>query len=249
MRVKALVKPSVSAWAINQLARKHSDAISRYLRASDRLFRAQVRGMSTKAADPDFAPAAEEQKNRLAELMGLAQEMLSAGGHGQSRTVLDRIQMTLRSAILSESARSELEAGRMTGDVGESGFDALAVQLAQAPEIEKARPAPHDEAPKIDPTQLARAAKERQEALRRVEREKKQALRELEKAAIAARRASVEGSNEAEEVRRTLTRLEARAAELEEKAALAEGERDRMRDEVVQAEEQVRTAEAEAGLS
>jgi chromosome segregation ATPase len=223
-RVKVIPKPSAAAWAINQIARKHKEELSRYLRASDRLFRAQVRAMSSSAADPDFGPASQEQKSALHALAELAEQVLEAGGHGKSRAVLDRIQSALRSAILNEKARADLEAGRVSGEVGEAGFDALAAQLAIAPEIEKARPPPKEDAEARKRSE--REKKQKLENLREEERQAKAALKEAEQEIRELEKERVRAQREIEAQRRALAELETNAARISKALAEAQARRD-----------------------
>src|SRR5262245_18587450 len=74
--VKLLAKPSISAFALNQLVRKHGEAVNAFLRASDRLARAQLRAMSGAGNDQDFKNATAEQRAALDELLELAEPIL-----------------------------------------------------------------------------------------------------------------------------------------------------------------------------
>src|SRR5262245_20476189 len=67
--VKALVKPPVSAFALNQLARKHRGAVGEFLKSSDRMARAQLRAMSGAGSDADFRAAVAAQKKALDQML------------------------------------------------------------------------------------------------------------------------------------------------------------------------------------
>jgi hypothetical protein len=49
--VKTLTKPSISAWAVNQLYWNHRDAFGRLLAAGQRFRKAQTSGLAGKGAD------------------------------------------------------------------------------------------------------------------------------------------------------------------------------------------------------
>src|SRR5918995_2445003 len=49
--VKALVKPSISAWAVNQLYWNHRDAFDRLIASGERFHRAQTSRLAAKVAD------------------------------------------------------------------------------------------------------------------------------------------------------------------------------------------------------
>ena len=49
--VKTLVKPSISAWAVNQLYWKHRDAFDELIATGERFRKAQTSGLARKVAD------------------------------------------------------------------------------------------------------------------------------------------------------------------------------------------------------
>src|SRR5713226_9529841 len=50
-RVKALVKPSISAWAVNQLYWQHREAFDRLIATGQRFRKAQTSGLAGKVAE------------------------------------------------------------------------------------------------------------------------------------------------------------------------------------------------------
>jgi hypothetical protein len=174
LEVKALAKPSASAFALNQLARKHARALAVYFEVSDRLFRAQVRAMAAGGADPDFRPAQEAQRDALNDLISRLGSV--------PRAVEERVAATLRAAVLDEAARARLKAGRMTEDLAEAGFDALAVQLGTAPVP------PPEPVPAAQPAPAAAPARAQ--------------IKEAEQRAQASKKASIEAARAVEPKRR-----------------------------------------------
>lgn len=230
--VKKLPKPAAGAWAINQIARKHNEALERFLRATDRLFRAQVRGISSDAVDPDFHAAAQEQRSALGAMLEHAEALLKDGGHGTTRAMIERVGATLRAAVLDEAARKLLEAGQMTEEKGDSGFEALAAQLEAAPAV-SARPKASPERPAARPASRAplkgaeprakaaetqkgvdankasiAAARQRVQELRREEAELKDGIRAQERKMIEARNAHDQAKQTLLRARRVLEQAE-----------------------------------------
>jgi hypothetical protein len=138
-QVTALVKPSVPAWTINQLARRQKKEVQSLLTAGTKLRKAQERALSGGGADALRAAQAEE-RDSVRDLTQRAAAILEEAGRPATRTVLERIRATLGAAILTDPERAALKAGRLTSEVQVSGFDALA-GIRPAPSKE----APHDE--------------------------------------------------------------------------------------------------------
>ena len=172
-RVRALRKPSVPVWTVNQLARRHPDAVAELLGSGDRLRRAQeaaFRGDSGEAVRE--ATAAERAAIRT--LTQHAQSLLRAEGRSAGHAVLERIASTLRAAAVEREAASLLGAGRLAGEIGSAGFAAVAELAPPATRRSKSRPKDHG------------AARRREQELRkvraRVERLERRAADEEERA-------------------------------------------------------------------
>src|SRR5436190_5956222 len=121
--VKALTKPSVSAWAVNQLYWKHRNAFNALLDAGARLGKAHAAQLAGKTAD--LRTAATTRREALTRLLQLADELLKDGGHGSTPETMRRIQTTLET-LSTSSATSEDRLGRLTEDIGPVGFESLA---------------------------------------------------------------------------------------------------------------------------
>lgn len=77
-RIKELRKPSVSAWAINQLARSNELDLKRLLKASKRLAETQLQAVSGK--DPKaFLEARREETDALNSMARAARQVLERG--------------------------------------------------------------------------------------------------------------------------------------------------------------------------
>jgi hypothetical protein len=191
--VKGLSKPSVPAWAVNQLARSRGADVRKLLAAADRLRKAQTSG-----AGPDaFRKATEEEREIVAQLVDAAAELLRDAGRPAGDAVLGRIRSTLHAAVADDDARQLLEQGRLERDLEPTGFDALAGLTISA-----ARPASAKQqtrASELDRRRVKRAeaelgeARDRAKELRRAaseaEREWKRVAKEAERADAAVERA------------------------------------------------------------
>ena len=123
--VTALVKPSVPAWTINQLARRQKKEVQALLATGTRLRKAQERALAGGGADALQAAQAEERES-VRDLTRRAAAILEEAGRPATRTVLERVRATLGAAVLTDPERAALKAGRLTTEVQVSGFDALA---------------------------------------------------------------------------------------------------------------------------
>src|SRR5688572_5203791 len=92
--VKALPKPSVSAWAMNQLWWHEREAFTALLDAGESVRRAQV-----QAAGPSEQAAAAKQRRACVDrLLAAAQTLLERAGHTAANATLRRIATSLDAA-------------------------------------------------------------------------------------------------------------------------------------------------------
>jgi hypothetical protein len=158
-------KPTVAAWALNQLARKQRRDVDLLLDAGHRLRQAQegVVGGADRAA---FEQAQKTERDALRRLTQQASELLG----GASPQALAQISSTLRNAAVSEEGRELLARGRFTTPLESEGFDVFG-SLPSPPARTKKR---------AQATQKRQAEEELKQAKAR--------LRELEQQARAAER-------------------------------------------------------------
>jgi hypothetical protein len=154
--VKALRKPSVSAWAVNQLARRHPQELKALVKAGDALRTAQ-RAAVTRGDAAGLRDAQRAHRERLEELLTTARHDLGTGGQ-----TLQRVAQTLRAASAEKEASKALAAGTLTEDVSQSGFGGMLVLVpgeaptrrspAKPKTAQKAKPTPKPPPkPKPDP--------------------------------------------------------------------------------------------------
>jgi hypothetical protein len=197
---KALAKPSISAWAVNQLARHERMQVRSLLRAGEHLRSAQADVLGGAGPDELQEPL-QRQREAVAALVDSARNVLSSAGHATTEATLDRIRGTLTAAATDLDGAELLERGLLTKDLEPAGFGGLtlAPSRAGAPK----RPKATQKAP-------ARGRKEA-EARKRTVVEAKREVDDL-------RAQIVEGKANARRAKSEATKAE-RAAEAARKAA------------------------------
>jgi hypothetical protein len=202
--VKALVKPSISAWAVNQLYWNHRDAFDRLIASGERFHKAQTSRVAAKIAD--MRAALDARREALTHLSDLATSLLGDAGHNPSPDTVRRITTTLEAMSVYASRSDAPRPGRLTHDVDPPGFDSLASFIPGARVKE-----PTDEPARID---LKRASQKSSSAPTNTRRklapdDDVRQLEQTRKAKIAAARVSLQNA------KRSLTEARARAQSLE----------------------------------
>jgi hypothetical protein len=128
--VKALSKPPISAWAVNQLYWDHREAFERLITTGDRFRKAQTSRVAGKVAD--MRGALDSRREALLHLSDLATALLQDAGHNPSPDVLRRITTTLEALSAYASLPNAPRAGRLTQDVDPPGFESLASMIPTA---------------------------------------------------------------------------------------------------------------------
>jgi hypothetical protein len=123
-RVKGLVKPSISAWAVNQLYWNHRDAFDRLIAPSERFRQAQASRLARKVAD--MRGALDARREALSHLSALATVLLRNAGHNPTPETIHRITTTLEAISAYASLPDASRPGRLTHDMDPPGFESLA---------------------------------------------------------------------------------------------------------------------------
>jgi hypothetical protein len=118
-RVKALTKPTVLPWAVNQLYWRARPVWDRLVKAGDKVRVAQIAALKGRAADLPAATAAHRQA--IAEAVTAATKAAGGGGH---EVATDGLARMLEAISLTESTPEP--AGRLTKPLQPAGFEALA---------------------------------------------------------------------------------------------------------------------------
>jgi hypothetical protein len=212
-RFEKLPRPTLSAWAVNQLWWQAREEV-------EQLFASAVR---LRSGDLGATRAHRDVRERLRVRAG---ELLRAGGHAVTDTVLRRVANTLASLAASGNFDPDLP-GALAADRDAPGFDATglsgmlaAVATAPSP-AQAAAPAPPQPKQADLEAERARHEEQRREEERREEQQRAAALavrRELE-AELQRARAAVETQLRAVERTRVTLAVEEQALERARKAA------------------------------
>jgi hypothetical protein len=120
-RVRILPKPSISAWVVNQLARRERLQMRSLLTAGDRL-RTAHEALLRGGAASELEEAFERQREVVAALLESAKGVLRSAGHPATEATLERVRGTLSSAAGDEQGRRLVQEGRLTEDLDPAGF-------------------------------------------------------------------------------------------------------------------------------
>jgi hypothetical protein len=185
--VAARRRPSVAAWAVDQLVRTQPRALGELFDAGDALREAQAQLLASTGGRDALRAAAERERTAVDALVRAARGLLTAQGHDLSAATIGRVGETLHAAALDDDARAQVRDGRLERELRHVGFGAG----ASVPE----------------PAAKARAELERGERERARERAADEQRRERERAAEA------QAEVERRERKRAQAREVARAAE------------------------------------
>jgi hypothetical protein len=252
--VKALRKPSVTAWALNQLSRHAADDLNRLLQAGERLRDAQARLI--EGGDPgSLREAGAEERELVDRLTSAGEAMLEAAGHPASPATSTRLRATLHAAAGNDEARGLLAAGRLVQDYefSDLGLGALnAVSPSPTKVTQKARPRPErqdaERKDRLDAERKDRQdaeRKDRQDAERRDEKAEqiRQRLAEATRAQTAARDAAKQAERKVEQARQAAEQAQTRVSEAEQRAAIANQARTEAESTADEARERERAAD------
>jgi hypothetical protein len=227
--VKALQKPSISAWAVNQLHWRYPREFAKLLAAGDAFRDAQKAQLAGKKAD--IRGTLEARREALTEMTARAGDVLKAAGHAATPDLMRRIATTLETLATygSLSNRSTgpgtdgQAAGRLVDDIEPAGFEALATLIpmgenngpsgAPSRVIPFKQRAKHKRPPKPKNAEEEKRQHEAEEAAKREAARK--ALQEAEKTLRAAK-------HEAQQAEAALKKAAPRAKEAERIRAAAE---------------------------
>jgi hypothetical protein len=142
-------KPTVSAWVINQLARREGDAVRRLAEASARLRGAQLAGPDPAGGGREaFAAASAAHRAAMADVRRAAEHILVEGGHGATPATLERITRNLRAMVTSDEMARQIQAGRLVADLSGESFGDLSTLASSLPaSAPRPRPTPVPVAP------------------------------------------------------------------------------------------------------
>jgi hypothetical protein len=251
-RVKALPKPSISAWTVNQLYWKHRAAFEKLLANGERFRQAQASRLAGKGTD--IHKLLNERREELSAMSKLAAEILQRSSGVAPPGVMRRITASLEALSAYGTLEGAPRAGRLVEDVDPPGFDALAALVPRVGDgsravvpskvltfqKEKKKPA-RGKSKSVD-DEKAREH-ERREELKAARDAKQEATRDLASAkrvALQAQNALKKAATHAKETEETMVETEAR---LQKAAEIAHDARQKARRAAVEAESAAQAVE------
>lgn len=225
-RVKTLPKPSVSAWAVNQLFWTQREAFDELLATGQRFRKAQTSGKMVNMRE-----ALDARREALSHLSDLATGILRHADHNPSLDTLRRITTTLEALSSYESLSNGPTPGQLTQDIDPPGFDSFGSFVAGAGTAKRA-----PEPPKVSPAKKSVTASSKAfsktataEAARREQRQAridaaKASLQSAKKSLAAARamtKSLAAAQNRAEAIAKEAEQQKRQAEERFKKASAA----------------------------
>jgi hypothetical protein len=214
-RVRSLVKPSVTAWTVNQLYWKHRDAFDRLIETGEQFRRAQASQLAGKSTD--IKGPLDARRAALTDLARLAATTLEQAGSTATPDHMRRLTSTLEALSAYGALPDAPRAGRLTDDVDPPGFETLAALVPRVggegrgsgptriipfeqkqPKGRRRKGTPEEEAKRDAEERKARQAaaeaklQESERALRDARKAAQQAEERLKKAAARAKEAEKE---------------------------------------------------------
>jgi hypothetical protein len=120
-QVKALKKPSLAAWALNQLVREDRVQVDALLAIGGELRQAQ------SALSGDDLRALTGQRHKVVRAVAVrAADLARAAGHPLSPTLVEQVARSLDAALTDPQAAAALVEGRLVTDLAYAGLGGLA---------------------------------------------------------------------------------------------------------------------------
>ncbi len=220
--IKGLAKPSVPAWAVNQLYWIDRKTYDRLIKASERVRAGHAQSLKGKKVD--LAALELQHDAAIKQAADRVREILASAGDPGTPATMKAVVDTLRSLPGGEP-------GRLSKTLAPMGFDALGALLKRGSDPKALAEIVKFTPPKPRPDEAAEAARRAEEAAERRRKEIGVELKRLASALKAARTAFDRAARE--------------RAEIEGRLEKAAAESDRHRSEVARLERETKALESE----
>jgi hypothetical protein len=189
-RIRKLVKPSVVAWAVNQVYWQARKIYDQLIKSGERLRKAQIAALEGKKAD--VRDASEAHRRAIADAVKEAQRLASAAG---SQPGPDALMRTFEA--LSLAPEPPEPPGRLARELQPAGFEALTgVTPTSAPQRSAGPSVPSRSAalsgPRTGDPQMVALQQKREDARKAAEEKRRAAEEKKRDAAIKKAEAAVE---------------------------------------------------------
>ena len=118
--VQVLRKPTVTAWALNQVAREQPEVVDRVIHAGEGLRSAMEKAIGGDRSN--FQSAQSEERHSIQEAVDAASTVMEAAGVQVTETSRQRMTDTLRAATVDASVEDLLRRGVLVADTSAPGF-------------------------------------------------------------------------------------------------------------------------------
>jgi hypothetical protein len=227
-RVRALAKPTVVPWAVNQVYWRARNTYERVMKSGEQLRKAQIAALEGRKAD--VRAASEAHRRAIADAVAEAERLAAPSG---SKPAPDALMRTFESLSLATAAPDA--PGRLTDALQPAGFEALAgVTPVAAPPGRRA-------APSSAPLEEGRPPRKRDDQPVEAVHQKRDKAREAREA-----REQEEAARQARERDAALRKAEARLARIEAAEQQARAAWERAHDELLEARRELATLKSKS---
>jgi hypothetical protein len=123
--VAKLPKPSVAAWAVNQVVRAQPQQAAALWEAGDAVLETQERVFAGEAAGPELREAIERQRAALEPLAAAARGLVAGGEKFLGEAHVQAVVETLHAAAVDPGAREDVAAARVARPLRLTGLEAI----------------------------------------------------------------------------------------------------------------------------
>jgi hypothetical protein len=217
--VKALTKPPLSAWTVNQVYWRHRKAFDQLIAAGEKLRKAQASQLAGKGGE--LRAPMEALRSALTDLARRAAALLGEAGHPVTPDLTRRVNTTLEALATYGSQPGAPPAGRLTADVDPPGFEALSALVPRSRGKRATGSEPSRVIPFRPPAKTAPAKKLSPAAKKRQEEQERNAQRKAAMAALREAERDLRDAQKALAQREAALRKAAARAKVTEKAKAA----------------------------
>ncbi len=217
--VAALRKPSVAAWAVNQLVRTQGKAVEELFEAGDALRAAHDDVLAGQGDAESLRQAAARSRATVDALTKTARGLLTSQGHELGPTIIERVSDTLNAAALDDDAREQVRDGRLERELRHIGLG-MSTGAAPRPSAKAKTPAAKAKTPSAKANTSSAKARA---AERAAEREARRRLERATRAAGSARERRDKAAQALEEAEAQLQAAERAVRDLHANAARRAG--------------------------
>jgi DNA segregation ATPase FtsK/SpoIIIE-like protein len=215
--IGALRRPTLSAWAVNLLAREAGEDVGRLLEVGA--------GLRAAWASGDAISGFEQRRNELVDLLvWTARRLAEDAGRPLREPAVREVEETLQAAAVDPEVAEDVRVGRLSQPRSHAGFVPAGFTPPSGTVTPKPKPQPRPRRTKPDQEQERRRREEAARAAAAKAEEAAQTLAEWQAEADVARRELDDVTAEAETLQRRLDEVLSRKATAERRARLAERE-------------------------